>query len=840
MYKAIYIDKKSKPNKVHLWDDKLGYMVNTFTNYGYRRKKGGKFRSIYGDELERIENPRYGDQSLFSSDIPAETLALIDGYGDSDEISVDHCIASIDIETASKGGYPRWENPIQPITAIAIHENVTNKYWCWFLDPNGVIKNRETSERVIMSFANEKDLLSSFLDKWREINPTIATGFNIDGFDFLYLYARLELIFDEEVAGRLSPIGICYFNKFKNKMTIAGINCLDYLLLYKRYSQKSLPNFRLDTVAKEELGIGKIAYEGSLDDLMKNDPEKFIEYNINDVAIIEKLDKKLGFIELAMSICHVCHVGYEEFHVSSRFLEGAMLTYLHRKKLIAPNKKIEIPDDDPDEDDADADVGFEGAYVKEPPPGRYEWICSSDINSLYPSVIMTLNISPETKIGKVDGWDVDKFTRKVDEKISFAGEEMAYAEFGEFLVTNNLSVASNGVIYDQGKVGCIPDILKKWFSERVEFKNKAKAASDNKNKEEEIFWDRRQKVQKILLNSLYGVLGMGAGFRFADVDNAEAITLTGQTIIKTSERYVNSYLNKRLGTSGVDCIIAMDTDSLYINFTPLIIHEKVQDKKAFSIKTIGEISDKLNGMYETLVVRMFNSSLNRIHIAADVVASAAIWTSKKHYAMLKVYDMEKSKDISKLDIKGLDAVRSSYPKKFREFMKTILDDILRGTTKDELDAKIMEFRGMMKDFNLEDVAKNTGVQFVSRTEEKKNFNPDNRDIFSFVKGSTGQCKAALAYNDMLKHFNLTETEPIMSGGKIKWVYLRDNPFGLKGLAFKDDGKDPKQIMDFISTYIDRMGIWEAELESKLEDFYSALKWDMYSVDKKSIDDFFSF
>ena len=330
------------------------------------------------------------------------------------------------------------------------------------------------------------------------------------------------------------------------------------------------------------------------------------------------------------------------------------------------------------------------------------------------------------------------------------------------------------------------------------------------------------------------------GWRFYDKDNAEAITLTGQSIIKTSEKYVNNKLNKRCGTDGFDYIIAMDTDSLYINFQPLISMEKPSDPKAFSIKNIQEISDSLNTLYSVMLIRMFNSELNRIVIVPDVVASAALWTSKKHYAMLKVYNMELSKDTDDLEVKGLDVVRSSYPKKFRDFMSKVLMDILRSTTKKDLDAKILEFKSTMKDFSIEDVAKNTSVSFVSKTEVKINFDPKSRDPFNFIAGSTAQTKAALAYNDMLKKYSLKETEPIMSGGKIKWVYLKDNPLGLDGLAFKDDGKDPKIITDFISKYIDRDKIWQSELQSKLEDFYLAMKWDIFSVDGAKIDEFFSF
>jgi hypothetical protein len=269
-------------------------------------------------------------------------------------------------------------------------------------------------------------------------------------------------------------------------------------------------------------------------------------------------------------------------------------------------------------------------------------------------------------------------------------------------------------------------------------------------------------------------------------------------------------------------------------------HENIKDVKPFAIQTIGTVSDELNDFYKVMMVRMFNSTDNRIKIAADVVAQSAFWVVKKRYAMRKVYNMEESKDVDEIEIKGLDVVRSSYPKKFRDFMKGILTDILQGTPNKIVNAKIVTFKDTMKDFELEDIAKNTSVKFISNTEAKINFDPKHREPFNFEGGSTAQCKAALAYNDMLRKYELNDTEPILHGGKIKWVYLKENPFGLSGIAFKDDGKDPKVIMDFIHKYIHRTKIWDAELEGKLTDFYTAMRWDMYSENNATIEQFFSF
>lgn len=841
MYQSIYCDKKSMT--AHLWDDVKGYTNFKITPYAYKRSTSGKYRSIYGDVLERTTRFHPAESGLFQSDVPLDTQILIDAYGETDDSSKNHRMVIIDIEVSTVGGYPDMDSANQPVTAIALYDAVAKHYTCWILDEDRVVEAVEDDEMSIIPCYNEEVLLSRFLDKWEEIAPTICTGWNSNQFDLPYLFNRLSKILGEEEALRLSSIRVAYFNKFKEQMCIAGVNCLDYLLLYKWYSGKKLPNFRLDSVGMEELKIGKIHYEGSLDHLMKTDIKKFIEYNIHDVRIVLQLDNKMQFIALAMDICHVCHVGYEEYHASAKFLEGAVLTYLRRNRLVAPNKAVshDYSDDAINDDDEEDEEGFTGAYVKDPVPGRYEWVCSADINSLYPSTIMSLNISPETKVGKVDGWDTEAFARKLITNVSLNGFDYTLDEFLVFIKENNYAISSNGVVYDQNKVGCIPDILKKWFGERVEFKKLMKKASDEKDKPMEVFWKRRQHVQKILLNSLYGVLGM-PGWRWYDKDNAEAVTLTGQEIIKTSAKFINGRFNKRCGTTDKDYVIYIDTDSLYLDVKALMDHEGVTDPKPFAVKTIAESSAAINSFYDVMMPRLFNVTKHRIRIAEDVVASSAFWLAKKRYAMRKVYNMELNKDADELEIKGLDVVRSSFPKRFRSLMKDVLDDILAGRDKTSLDKRILDYKAEMSGFPVEEVAKNTSVKFMTseKAKEKIIFNPKGRTPFTFIKGSTAQCKAALAYNDILKKFELKETEPIMSGGKIKWVYLRDNPYGLDGLAFKDDGKDPEMILRIVNEYVDRKKIWEKELQKKLIDFYDALRWQIFNVDDEKISEFFTF
>jgi DNA polymerase elongation subunit (family B) len=336
MYQNIFVDKKE--NTVHLWDDEKGYVTFPFRNYAYRKSSNGTYRSIYGDKLEKIYNFNPRDPSLFESDVPMETRILIDAYEDSDEPSKGHRVVTIDIEVSSEGGFPVVEEGDKEITAIAIHDDATKQYTVFILDKEMKIQDSINDNVEIKSYDNEESLLMHFFTKWEEIQPTIVTGWNIDGFDMVYLYNRAKRVVGETNAKRLSSIGICYFNKFLERMTIAGVSCLDYMILYKKFSGKNEPSYALGAIGKKVVNIEKISYKGSLNDLYKDDINRYIEYNLNDVKIVVALDKKLQFIDLARGICHTGHVGYENFGMSSRFLEGAILIYLRRKKQVAPNK----------------------------------------------------------------------------------------------------------------------------------------------------------------------------------------------------------------------------------------------------------------------------------------------------------------------------------------------------------------------------------------------------------------------------------------------------------------------------------------------------------------------
>ena len=443
---------------------------------------------------------------------------------------------------------------------------------------------------------------------------------------------------------------------------MAGVSYLDYITLYKKFNYNELPNYRLDTIGQIELGRGKIEYQGNLDQLFKEDIEKFIEYNLVDVELVVEFDKKLQFIDLCRGITHAGHVPYEDFVYSSKYLEGALLSFLRRKNLVAPNK----PADRQEKMQAIRDNNeekFIGAYVKSPIVGKYDWVYDLDLTSLYPSIIMTLNISPESKIGKIRDWDANKFLKGEVDTYFIGDDTITRDNLKKYLEQSNFSVSSNGVLYRTDKVGCIPDILNLWFNQRVDFKNAMKKYGKAGNKEKYAFYHKRQLVQKILLNSLYGVLGLPA-FRFYDVDNAEAVTTTGQTVIKSTADMGNIKYNKELNTPDADSNIYIDTDSVFFSAVPLMDKrykdwkEKDQDTIAGYVNEIAEeMQDYLNDFYNILSKKIFNvdKDKRRLEIKKEYVAKAGLWIAKKRYAQWIISD--NGVPVDKLDVKGLDVKR---------------------------------------------------------------------------------------------------------------------------------------------------------------------------------------
>lgn len=593
MYRNIFVeDRYSDEPTVWLWDDEEGMNKFEFPDYAFVRNEYGDYETMWGDPVMKIPKKNldgrkrkelqdaYGEDAIHESDVPIETRVLVDFYDDN-EISDGHRRFFYDIEVATDGGFPEPSEAKQKITSLAYYDEAGERKAVLILDEGGELDRKTENGIEIVPYRSERALLEGILKHWQKANPTIISGWNIDGFDNPYLYNRLERVLGEDKANKLSPIEKVKEKRIsgsdRNGYEFAGISSLDYIRIYKNFTFSEQPSYSLDYISNEELDRGKVEYEGmevdgeviqDLDDLKRLDIERFIKYNFEDVQLVADIDEKLNFIEMARFISHLGHVPYEDVYMSSRFIEGAILNRLHQDGIVAPDnergktsfevdgwhkigskeiqvKKDKIHDDIPRkgtigvdkastktkrekvgykkikgdkfileeqmdfaaEDGASIGLEFAGAYVKKPNPGTYEWIYDLDLTSMYPCIIMGLNISPETKIAKVYGWDVHDFATKNDKSYKvWIFDQSAYKEFDTcdelqaWVEKNNYSVAANGAVYRNDKKGIIADILEDWFENRQEYKAKRNEAREAGNEEEAEYYDKQQHNRKILIN----------------------------------------------------------------------------------------------------------------------------------------------------------------------------------------------------------------------------------------------------------------------------------------------------------------------------------------------------
>jgi len=825
-------------NKMHIWDDKFGHQTFRYKKYAYVKNRAGTFTSLYGDKLKKINTWEKDQPELFESDVNPEIRVLVDNYTNSDDVSVCHRTMIFDIEVEVTDGFPDPQKAANKITSIGFNDPILEKYFCYVLDPTDKLKLGESRTKedgdTIVSFYDEYDLLNAFFKKYMEIQPTILTGWNVEFFDVNYLYNRAIQVVGREVANLLSPIGQVHWSDFSKRYRIAGVSVLDYLALYKTFTFGQRSSYRLDAIGEYEVGEKKVAYDGTLNELYENDLDKFVQYNLQDVKLVKKIDDKLDFIGIARGLAHLGHCPYEDVFMSSRYLEGSILVYLKKKNIIAPNK--------PPRPKKFSNDKFVGAYVQDPQKGKHEWVYDLDITSMYPSCIMSLNISPETKLGKIEGWNPEEFLNKNNKKTYSItrGEKMigrfTEVELQKFLDGKEIGVATNGVMYRTDKDGLLAALLRKWFDERVEYRKLSKKFHEDGDIAKSEYFDRRQYLQKVLLNSLYGVLGLPV-FRFYDVDNAEAVTYTGQTLIKFTKKIGNAFYNKELNDTENHCIY-IDTDSVFYSATPLVkkrfpeLDIKDEDKMSKAIlKIASEVQSHLNQGYDYFAKKFCNLNKHRFDIKQEVIAKSGLFVTKKRYGLKIIND--NGKKVDKMMVKGLDTVRSSFPTAMKEMLSKVLDDILMDVPKEQLDKFIINFKNSMKLMDFNKIAIPTSVRGIKKYRVR-----DGNLFNSYKLGTPVHVKSAIFYNDLLKYLKVSKRySEIFDGEKIMWVYLKPNPIGLQTIAYKGY-EDPPEVLDFIRQFINPNKLYKQALHKKIMMFYQALNWNEPTDSSKTIERFF--
>jgi DNA polymerase elongation subunit (family B) len=614
MYRSIYYDNKKE--QIHLWGDgqhdDAGYQVFDYKPYAYILDATGEHVTIDGHRCSKVES--WSEESVkmgmvFEHTVSPTTRFLIDKYIDSDEISDQTKILYLDIEIAKEERYSTPEEADNTITAITYFATGDSYYTCLLLDTErqpseyrSTIKVGEKDIEVLTkTFKTEHALLTKFLSLYQTIGHNIITGWNVEFFDMPYLYNRVVKVFDYNTAAAFSPDARIVKRKhtaFGQLITIAGVTVLDYLNLYKKFTYTEQSNYRLDTIAKFELGRGKVEYEGDLDLLYKTDIQKFAEYNVVDVELVVALEEKMELVKIALGLCHKGHCQHSDIQFTVVYLDGAALTYCRRNNLVASANRSKVGDK------------AAGAFVKKPTPGLYKWVYDLDLTSLYPMNMITLNISPETKYSKILNWDEEEFAKGTDKVydienykdntvtgkfddffeqskptfIKITGSE----RLQEYLAQNKLSIASNGVTYTTQKPGIIPSILSMWFDDRKRFKDARKQAEKANDSELAASYDRKQLITKILLNSFYGVL-LQPTFRFYDKDNGEAVTFTGVSVIKWATRAADHFYLKELQKYNCEYKLELETGEVKTYHGFDIISTTKGDKYVFMLTEQDEL-----------------------------------------------------------------------------------------------------------------------------------------------------------------------------------------------------------------------------------------------------------
>jgi DNA polymerase elongation subunit (family B) len=724
-------------------------------------------------------------------------------------------LVTLDIETTSENGFPDPKVCNEEILLITIQDYSTKNIITWGTKPfNNTQKNVKYVE-----CDSEYALLNSFLYYWDNNMPEVVTGWNIQFFDIPYICGRLSRVLGEKRAKSFSPWGLVseeevwVNNRQQICMDVGGVTQLDYLKLYKwSPATSNQETYRLDHIAEVELGQKKLDHSefDTFKDFYTKGWQKFVQYNIVDVELVDRLEDKMKLIELAITMAYDAKVNFGDVFSQVRMWDTIIYNYLKKRNIAIPPK-----------DRTEKNDKYAGAYVKEPVPGVYDWIVNFDLNSLYPHLIMQSNISPETLVDeKCPNVSVDKILNK----------EVTFEMYKDY------AVCPNGAMFRKDVRGILPELMDKMYNERVIFKKKMIEAkkqyqkAKTKELEKEIArCNNIQMAKKISLNSAYGAIG-NQYFRYYKLENAEAITLSGQVAIRWIEAKLNQYLNKILKTTNVDYVIASDTDSIYLHMGPLV--ETVYKGREKTTESVVSFLDKvakvelekyIEGCYQELA-EYVNAYEQKMQMKRENIADRGIWTAKKRYIM-NVWDSEGVRySEPKLKIMGIEAVKSSTPAPCRQMIKDALKLMMNGT-EEEVINYIEKCRIDFRKLPPEQVSFPRSVNDVVKYKSSNAI---------YEKGTPIAVRGALLFNHHIKEKNLTKKYSLIQNGeKIKFCYLKKpNPIYENVISFIQDF--PKELG--LSSYVDYDLQFEKGFLEPLKTILNAIGWN--SEKQTTLDSFF--
>lgn len=840
----------------------------------------GKFLDIAGNKVSRImlsnaaafdkEKRIHSNKQLCESDYRPLNRCLEENYGGQEAPKLHVAFYDIEVAYDKVKGFAPPSDPFNYITAITTHLQWMNRTITLVLKPDAMAQ--DVAENIASKFedtilcADEKEMLEMWLDLIDDAD--VLSGWNSEGFDIPYTTNRITRVLGKELTRKL-----CLWDQFPKRREFEkygkeletydpiGRVHLDYLELYRKYNYHEMHTYRLDAIGEYELGENKIPYEGTLDQLYNNDWEKFIAYNRQDVVLLQKLDAKLKFIELTNLIAHANTVGLRATLGAVAVTDQAVINEAHRLGMVVPDR----PRRNDNEDNAAA-----GAYVAVPKAGMHEWIGSMDINSLYPSLIRALNMSPETIVGQVRQTRTDEGIRE------FKGAGKGVAEFWEgkfacfeyesvmnrdigqteivdwadgtstemssaevydyvFLQGRPLMLSGNGTIFNYTSKGVIPGLLERWYAERKELQAKMRAATTPEDIE---FWDKRQLVKKINLNSAYGAL-LNAGSRFFDQRLGQSTTLCGRLVARHMAGSVNDCLTGEHDHMG-KAIIYGDTDSVYFSAYPIFKEQIESGQFEWTRDKIVElydaISEQVNATFPGFMNQAFNCPTSQgeiIKAGREVVASKGIYMTKKRYAVL-IFDKEgkrKDKDGSPGELKamGLDMKRADTPEFMQKFLEEALTMTLEGISEQDVMARVKQFRQEFK----------SRPGWEKGTPKRVNNLTKHTDVYKKTgKCGVGHAMAAINWNRFKEAFGDRRSMDITDGQKAIVCKLRSNPMQINSIAYPIDELN---LPDWFKQLpFDHDAMEETIIDSKIENLLGVLKWDLNaSKDRGYVDDIFS-
>ena len=833
----------------------------------------GKFQSIFGQPLTRVTSKNvkehrkelaiYSNKKLYESDINPIYRCLEDHYLNVDAPKLNVAWFDIEVDFDPERGYASPEDAFMPITAIAVHLQWLDTMVCLAIPPK-TLSMEEATKQVAefpntMLFDNEADMLDTFLNLIEDAD--VLSGWNSEGFDIPYTVNRVTKVLSKEDTRRF-----CLWDQYPKKREyekygksaitydLIGRVHLDSLELYRKYTYEERHTYRLDAIGEMEIGENKTVYEGTLDQLYNNDFRKFIEYNRQDCALLDKLDKKLKFLDLANTLAHECTVLLQTTMGAVAVTEQAIINEAHKRGMIVPNRLSR---------DAEIDTQAAGAYVAYPKKGIHEWIGSLDINSLYPSAIRALNMGPETIVGQLrqDGtkdyiaaemakgksfasaWEgifgsleyTAVMNREVGREITIDWEDggsdtLSAAQVYDLIFESNQPwmLSANGTIFTYEREGIIPGLLKRWYAERKEMQAKLRECIAAGNKIEEEYWDKRQLVKKINLNSLYGAI-LNAGCRFFDNRIGQSTTLTGRAIAQHMAGKVNEIITGEFNHVG-KAIIYGDTDSCY--FSAYTTLKKDIDKglipwsKENVIDLYDTIGEEVNGTFPKFMQDAFHCPKTRgevIKAGREIVASKGLFITKKRYAVL-YYDKEgKRADVEgkpgKIKAMGLDLKRSDTPVVIQDFLSNVLEMVLKGAEKEDVLEYITNFRTEFK----------TRPGWEKGSPKRANKISEYRDKEKKA-GKTnmpGHVRASLNWNTLKRMMDDKYSMAITDGAKVIVCKVKDNPMGYTSVAYPvDELRLPQWFKDLPFNDAE---METAVIDEKLENLIGVLEWDISST-----------